>query len=36
MLILYESNVGDFTTNKLVSVHYTKQYRQTKLKEDIM
>ena len=25
MLILYESNVGNFITNKLVSVQYTKK-----------
>ena len=36
LLILDGSNVGDFITNKLVLVHYTKKYRGTKLKENIM
>ena len=31
LLILYESNVGDFITNKLVSVHYTKKISTNKI-----
>ena len=31
--MLYESNVGDFITNKLVSVHYTIKISTNKIEE---